>query len=107
MLTYLYLDYGGHAKYRQELKYSLISLKAELGEADAQIAVYSDAPGSLSPLAGDGGGDRGADRRSGPAAGFTITASSRKWCAKRWPALPGRCAFWIRTPSCGPAFMPR
>ena len=44
MLTYLYLDYGGHAKYRQELKYSLISLKAELGEADAQIAVYSDAP---------------------------------------------------------------
>ena len=31
MLTYLYLDYGGHAKYRQELKYSLISLKAELG----------------------------------------------------------------------------
>src|SRR5471032_2377499 len=44
MLTYLYLDYGGQAKYRRELKYSLISLRAELGEADAQIAVYSDAP---------------------------------------------------------------
>ena len=45
MLTYLYLDYGGHAKYRRELKYSLISLQAELGQAqDAQIAVYSDAP---------------------------------------------------------------
>jgi hypothetical protein len=42
MLTYLYLDYGGHAKYRRELKYSLISLKAEL--RDAKIAVYSDAP---------------------------------------------------------------
>ncbi len=45
MLTYLYLDYGGHAKYRRELKYSLISLRMELGDrADAQIAVYSDAP---------------------------------------------------------------
>jgi hypothetical protein len=42
MLTFLYLDYGGHAKYRRELKYSLISLKAEL--PDAKIAVYSDAP---------------------------------------------------------------
>jgi hypothetical protein len=54
MLTYLYLDYGGHAKYRRELKYSLISLQAELGraqadiqtgvQADARIAVYTDAP---------------------------------------------------------------
>jgi hypothetical protein len=47
MLTYVYLDYGGQAKYRQELKYSLVSLKAELGPAvgaDAQIAVYTDAP---------------------------------------------------------------
>ena len=45
MLTYVYLDYGGHAKYRQELKYSLISLKSELGQtAEARIAVYSDAP---------------------------------------------------------------
>jgi hypothetical protein len=45
MLTYLYLDYGGHAKYRRELKYSLISLQAELaGAAEAQIAVYSDVP---------------------------------------------------------------
>jgi hypothetical protein len=42
MLTYAYLDYGGHARYRQELKYSLISLKAEAG--DAPIAVYTDTP---------------------------------------------------------------
>ena len=43
MLTYLYLDYGGVPKYRQELKYSLISLKQEL-RGEAAIAVYSDAP---------------------------------------------------------------
>jgi hypothetical protein len=45
MLHYLYLDYGGRPKYRRELKYSLISLRSELGEApDARIAVYTDAP---------------------------------------------------------------
>jgi hypothetical protein len=35
MLTYLYLDYGGLPKYRQELKYSLISLKQDLGDQEA------------------------------------------------------------------------
>jgi hypothetical protein len=44
MLTYLYLDYGGLPKYRQELKYSLISLREDLGDRPAAIAVYSDAP---------------------------------------------------------------
>jgi len=49
MLHYLYLDYGGLPQYRRELKYSLISLRQELGEAlgaaaDARIAVYTDAP---------------------------------------------------------------
>src|SRR5438094_10391718 len=45
MLHYLYLDYGGRAQYRRELKYSLISLRSELGEnPDARIAVYTDAP---------------------------------------------------------------
>ncbi len=46
MLHYLYLDYGGLARYRRELKYSLISLRQELAEApDARIVVYSDTPG--------------------------------------------------------------
>ena len=48
MPSYLYLDYGGHAKYRRELKYSLISLKAELGRKDAMgeapIVIYTDSP---------------------------------------------------------------
>lgn len=44
MLNYLYLDYGGRAKYRAELKYSLISLRAELNPAKARIVVASDAP---------------------------------------------------------------
>jgi hypothetical protein len=44
MLTYLYLDYGGLSRFRQELKYSLISLRAELGDREAAIAVYTDAP---------------------------------------------------------------
>ncbi|HXR95529.1 MAG TPA: hypothetical protein VN718_06610 [Rhizomicrobium sp.] len=44
MLNYLYLDYGGRAKYRAELKYSLISLRAELDPARARIVVASDAP---------------------------------------------------------------
>jgi hypothetical protein len=49
MLHYLYLDYGGRAQYRRELRYSLISLRQELGQelgaaADARIAVYTDAP---------------------------------------------------------------
>ena len=44
MLHYLYLDYGGLPKYRRELKYSLISLRQELGGPDARIAVYTDAP---------------------------------------------------------------
>jgi len=46
MLTYLYLDYGGLPKYRRELKYSLISLRTELGaeRAGTGIAVYTDAP---------------------------------------------------------------
>ena len=45
MLHYLYLDYGGRPQYRRELRYSLISLRTELGEeADARIAVYTDAP---------------------------------------------------------------
>lgn len=44
MLNYLYLDYGGQARYRAELKYSLISLRAELDPAKARILVASDAP---------------------------------------------------------------
>jgi hypothetical protein len=45
MLHYLYLDYGGLAKYRRELRYSLISLRQELAQAPpARIAVYTDAP---------------------------------------------------------------
>jgi hypothetical protein len=45
MLHYLYLDYGGRAQYRRELKYSLISLRQELGAApEARIAIYTDAP---------------------------------------------------------------
>ena len=45
MLHYLYLDYGGRAQYRRELKYSLISLRQELGaEADARIVIYTDVP---------------------------------------------------------------
>ena len=44
MLNYLYLDYGGKPKYRAELKYSLISLRAELDPARARIVVASDAP---------------------------------------------------------------
>ncbi|MEY4964421.1 MAG: hypothetical protein RL274_4 [Pseudomonadota bacterium] len=45
MLHYLYLDYGGQPKYRRELRYSLISLRAELGEtAAARIVIYTDAP---------------------------------------------------------------
>jgi hypothetical protein len=44
MLTYLYLDYGGLPKFRQELKYSLISLRAELRDSPAAIAVYTDSP---------------------------------------------------------------
>jgi hypothetical protein len=49
MLHYLYLDYGGLARYRRELKYSLISLRQELGQElgaapDAKITVYTDAP---------------------------------------------------------------
>ena len=45
MLHYLYLDYGGLAQYRRELKYSLISLMAGLDPAQARIVVYTDAPG--------------------------------------------------------------
>ena len=44
MLNYLYLDYGGRAQYRAELKYSLISLRAELDPKRARIVVASDAP---------------------------------------------------------------
>jgi hypothetical protein len=49
MLHYLYLDYGGRAQYRRELKYSLISLRQELGQElgtapKARIAIYTDAP---------------------------------------------------------------
>jgi hypothetical protein len=44
MLNYLYLDYGGKPQYRAELKYSLISLKAELDSGKARIVVASDAP---------------------------------------------------------------
>jgi len=45
MLHYLYLDYGGLPQYRRELKYSLISLRQELGaQPGARIAVYTDAP---------------------------------------------------------------
>jgi hypothetical protein len=41
-MRYLYLDYGGLAKYRRELKYSLISLRQDA--PDALVAVYTDAP---------------------------------------------------------------
>jgi hypothetical protein len=49
MLHYLYLDYGGKAKYRRELRYSLISLQVELGAepgnaGGARIVIYTDAP---------------------------------------------------------------
>ena len=45
MLHYLYLDYGGRAQYRRELKYSLISLRQELaGEPEARIVIYTDVP---------------------------------------------------------------
>ncbi len=50
MLHYLYLDYGGRRQVRRELKYSLISLREELGRQElagvegARIAVYTDAP---------------------------------------------------------------
>ncbi len=44
MLNYLYLDYGGKSQYRAELKYSLISLKAELDPGRARIVVASDTP---------------------------------------------------------------
>jgi len=44
MLNYLYLDYGGQAKYRAELKYSLISLRAEMDPAKTRILVATDAP---------------------------------------------------------------
>ncbi|HXL69838.1 MAG TPA: hypothetical protein VN935_01250, partial [Rhizomicrobium sp.] len=44
MLNYLYLDYGGRARHRAELKYSLISLRAELDPARARIVVASDTP---------------------------------------------------------------
>ena len=44
MLNCLYLDYGGQAKYRAELKYSLISLRADLGPAKGRILVATDAP---------------------------------------------------------------
>ena len=44
MLNYLYLDYGGQARYRAELKYSLISLRTELDPSKARILVASDAP---------------------------------------------------------------
>ncbi|MGH6827575.1 MAG: hypothetical protein ACREFW_01535 [Rhizomicrobium sp.] len=44
MLNYLYLDYGGLARHRGELKYSLISLKAEFDPLKARIVVASDAP---------------------------------------------------------------
>ena len=49
MLHYLYLDYGGRAQYRRELKYSLISLRQELGplegqEPGARIVIYTDVP---------------------------------------------------------------
>jgi hypothetical protein len=44
MLTYLYLDYGSQPRCRQELKYSLLSLKAELGDNPAAITIYTDSP---------------------------------------------------------------
>ncbi len=44
MLNYLYLDYGGRPQYRAELKYSLISLRAELDPGRSRIVVASDAP---------------------------------------------------------------
>ena len=46
MLHYLYLDYGGRAQYRRELKYSLISLRQELADKEgaARIAIYTDQP---------------------------------------------------------------
>ena len=44
MLNYLYLDYGGREKYRQELKFSLIGLLAGLDRSAARIVIYTDAP---------------------------------------------------------------
>ena len=51
MLHYLYLDYGGRAEVRRELRYSLISLRQDLGplenkEPGARIAIYTDVPGT-------------------------------------------------------------
>lgn len=44
MLNYLYLDYGVQARYRAELKYSLISLRAGMDPAKARILIATDAP---------------------------------------------------------------
>lgn len=44
MLNYLYLDYGGGGRHRAELKYSLISLRAELNPERARIVVATDSP---------------------------------------------------------------
>ena len=51
MLHYLYLDYGGRAAVRRELRYSLISLRQELGDdPQARIAVYTDVPATYADI---------------------------------------------------------
>jgi len=82
MLTYLYLDYGGHPKYRAELKYSLISLQAELAGEAARIAIYCDAPAAYRrwPVTAVGIADK---IQPWSGAGYIITASSRRRCRTR------------------------
>ena len=60
MVRYLYLDYGGLPKYRRELKYSLISLRADApdlpgcGESDPSPSANDiDAAAAVSDLAND------------------------------------------------------
>ena len=69
MLRYLYLDYGGLAKYRRELKYSLISLRQDWPRMPLDRGLYRCAR-ALCQLAGDGGGHCRRRSRPGRAAGF-------------------------------------
>lgn len=43
-MRFVYLDFGGKRRYRQELRYSASTLIAEIPEASGNIIVYTDAP---------------------------------------------------------------
>ena len=107
MLNYLYLDYGGQAEYRAELKYSLISLKAELDPAKARIVVASDAPEiyrawpvTVMDIAPAHPGLVG--RRA-----LLSPHQARPGARGAESGSPSRCCSWIPIPSSVPAFMPR